>query len=90
MSAPPSFDVADFPVPHGREEEWRFPRWSGSPGSTTAPPSPPAPVSRSRSRRPRASPSRPSAGTTPASAGPAPPSTGSRPRRTPPSSWRRS
>src|ERR1043165_6429384 len=25
MSAPPSFDVRDFPVPHGREEEWRFP-----------------------------------------------------------------
>ncbi|MBT2397794.1 Fe-S cluster assembly protein SufD [Streptomyces sp. ISL-100] len=24
MSAPPSFDVTDFPVPHGREEEWRF------------------------------------------------------------------
>ncbi|MFC0848996.1 MULTISPECIES: Fe-S cluster assembly protein SufD [Streptomyces] len=24
MSAPPSFDVRDFPVPHGREEEWRF------------------------------------------------------------------
>jgi Fe-S cluster assembly protein SufD len=24
MSARPSFDVADFPVPHGREEEWRF------------------------------------------------------------------
>ncbi|MFJ5528313.1 Fe-S cluster assembly protein SufD [Streptomyces sp. NPDC093261] len=24
MSAPPSFDVADFPVPYGREEEWRF------------------------------------------------------------------
>ncbi|MEU7427343.1 Fe-S cluster assembly protein SufD [Streptomyces sp. NPDC040750] len=24
MSAPPSFDVADFPVPHGREEDWRF------------------------------------------------------------------
>ncbi|MEV7235406.1 Fe-S cluster assembly protein SufD [Streptomyces sp. NPDC051020] len=24
MSAPPSFDVANFPVPHGREEEWRF------------------------------------------------------------------
>ncbi|MEU1654654.1 Fe-S cluster assembly protein SufD [Streptomyces griseofuscus] len=24
MSVPPSFDVADFPVPHGREEEWRF------------------------------------------------------------------
>ncbi len=24
MSSPPSFDVADFPVPHGREEEWRF------------------------------------------------------------------
>ncbi|PJE98422.1 Fe-S cluster assembly protein SufD [Streptomyces carminius] len=24
MSAPPSFEVADFPVPHGREEEWRF------------------------------------------------------------------
>ncbi|MFF5575341.1 Fe-S cluster assembly protein SufD [Streptomyces luteogriseus] len=24
MSAAPSFDVADFPVPHGREEEWRF------------------------------------------------------------------
>jgi Fe-S cluster assembly protein SufD len=24
VSAPPSFDVADFPVPHGREEEWRF------------------------------------------------------------------
>ncbi|GGV16638.1 Fe-S cluster assembly protein SufD [Streptomyces griseoflavus] len=24
MSAPPSFDVADFAVPHGREEEWRF------------------------------------------------------------------
>src|SRR3954454_8511525 len=24
MSAPPSFDVSDFPVPHGREEEWRF------------------------------------------------------------------
>ncbi|MFJ5226084.1 Fe-S cluster assembly protein SufD [Streptomyces sp. NPDC088400] len=24
MSASPSFDVADFPVPHGREEEWRF------------------------------------------------------------------
>src|SRR5690606_16613879 len=24
MSAPPSFDVADFPVPHVREEEWRF------------------------------------------------------------------
>jgi Fe-S cluster assembly protein SufD len=24
MSAPPSFDVADFPVPRGREEEWRF------------------------------------------------------------------
>ncbi|MFD7920258.1 Fe-S cluster assembly protein SufD [Streptomyces sp. NPDC059740] len=23
-SAPPSYDVADFPVPHGREEEWRF------------------------------------------------------------------
>ncbi|WP_399883716.1 Fe-S cluster assembly protein SufD [Streptomyces sp. BBFR51] len=24
MSAPASFDVADFQVPHGREEEWRF------------------------------------------------------------------
>ncbi|MGW0494113.1 Fe-S cluster assembly protein SufD [Streptomyces sp. NPDC003007] len=24
MSAPASFEVADFPVPHGREEEWRF------------------------------------------------------------------
>ncbi|MDX6330606.1 MAG: Fe-S cluster assembly protein SufD [Streptomycetaceae bacterium] len=24
VSAAPSFDVADFPVPHGREEEWRF------------------------------------------------------------------
>ncbi|WP_282691655.1 Fe-S cluster assembly protein SufD [Streptomyces sp. CC208A] len=24
MSAPPSYDVADFPIPHGREEEWRF------------------------------------------------------------------
>ncbi|MFI6853717.1 Fe-S cluster assembly protein SufD [Streptomyces sp. NPDC050416] len=24
MSAPPSFSVTDFPVPHGREEEWRF------------------------------------------------------------------
>ncbi|MFZ3593862.1 Fe-S cluster assembly protein SufD [Streptomyces sp. BH104] len=24
MSAPPSYDVQDFPVPHGREEEWRF------------------------------------------------------------------
>ncbi|MFG2635349.1 Fe-S cluster assembly protein SufD [Streptomyces sp. NPDC048362] len=24
MIAPPSFDVADFPVPHGREEDWRF------------------------------------------------------------------
>ncbi|MFE7122497.1 SufD family Fe-S cluster assembly protein, partial [Streptomyces sp. NPDC057654] len=24
MSAPPSYDVADFPLPHGREEEWRF------------------------------------------------------------------
>ncbi|GAA2960373.1 Fe-S cluster assembly protein SufD [Streptomyces enissocaesilis] len=24
MSAPPSYDVAAFPVPHGREEEWRF------------------------------------------------------------------
>jgi Fe-S cluster assembly protein SufD len=24
VSAPPSYDVADFPVPHGREEEWRF------------------------------------------------------------------
>ncbi|HZG06280.1 MAG TPA: Fe-S cluster assembly protein SufD [Streptomyces sp.] len=24
MSAPPSYEVADFPVPHGREEEWRF------------------------------------------------------------------
>jgi Fe-S cluster assembly protein SufD len=24
MSAPASFDVGDFPVPHGREEEWRF------------------------------------------------------------------
>ncbi|MFJ4712482.1 Fe-S cluster assembly protein SufD [Streptomyces sp. NPDC088785] len=24
MSAPPSYDVRDFPVPHGREEEWRF------------------------------------------------------------------
>ncbi|MFD7440228.1 Fe-S cluster assembly protein SufD [Streptomyces sp. NPDC059909] len=24
MSAPPSYDVTDFPVPHGREEEWRF------------------------------------------------------------------
>ncbi|WDO09037.1 Fe-S cluster assembly protein SufD [Streptomyces murinus] len=24
MSVPPSYDVADFPVPHGREEEWRF------------------------------------------------------------------
>ncbi|GHD27648.1 Fe-S cluster assembly protein SufD [Streptomyces galbus] len=24
MSASPSFDVTDFPVPHGREEEWRF------------------------------------------------------------------
>ncbi|MFE2379838.1 Fe-S cluster assembly protein SufD [Streptomyces misionensis] len=24
MSVPPSFDVANFPVPHGREEEWRF------------------------------------------------------------------
>ncbi|MCT2593834.1 Fe-S cluster assembly protein SufD [Streptomyces sp. N2-109] len=24
MSAAPSFDVAEFPVPHGREEEWRF------------------------------------------------------------------
>ncbi|WP_129839062.1 Fe-S cluster assembly protein SufD [Streptomyces sp. RFCAC02] len=24
MSAPPSYDVADFPVPGGREEEWRF------------------------------------------------------------------
>jgi Fe-S cluster assembly protein SufD len=24
VSADPSYDVADFPVPHGREEEWRF------------------------------------------------------------------
>jgi Fe-S cluster assembly protein SufD len=24
VSAAPSYDVADFPVPHGREEEWRF------------------------------------------------------------------
>ncbi|WP_327291683.1 Fe-S cluster assembly protein SufD [Streptomyces sp. NBC_01198] len=24
VSAVPSYDVADFPVPHGREEEWRF------------------------------------------------------------------
>ncbi|MFI7387644.1 Fe-S cluster assembly protein SufD [Streptomyces sp. NPDC049813] len=24
MSAPPSYDVEAFPVPHGREEEWRF------------------------------------------------------------------
>ncbi|MEU3462416.1 Fe-S cluster assembly protein SufD [Streptomyces sp. NPDC006733] len=24
VSASPSYDVADFPVPHGREEEWRF------------------------------------------------------------------
>ncbi|MFC0596979.1 Fe-S cluster assembly protein SufD [Streptomyces palmae] len=24
VSTPASFDVADFPVPHGREEEWRF------------------------------------------------------------------
>jgi Fe-S cluster assembly protein SufD len=24
VAAGPSFDVADFPVPHGREEEWRF------------------------------------------------------------------
>ncbi|WAL94816.1 Fe-S cluster assembly protein SufD [Streptomyces sp. Je 1-369] len=24
MSAPPSYDVDSFPVPHGREEEWRF------------------------------------------------------------------
>ncbi|WP_329458434.1 Fe-S cluster assembly protein SufD [Streptomyces sp. NBC_01497] len=24
MSASPSYDVGDFPVPHGREEEWRF------------------------------------------------------------------
>ncbi|MFJ8930437.1 MULTISPECIES: Fe-S cluster assembly protein SufD [unclassified Streptomyces] len=24
MSAPPSYDVQDFAVPHGREEEWRF------------------------------------------------------------------
>ncbi|MCW2875782.1 Fe-S cluster assembly protein SufD [Actinacidiphila oryziradicis] len=24
VSAAPSFEVADFPVPHGREEEWRF------------------------------------------------------------------
>ncbi|TVL90775.1 Fe-S cluster assembly protein SufD [Streptomyces sp. SAJ15] len=24
VSAPASYDVADFPVPHGREEEWRF------------------------------------------------------------------
>jgi Fe-S cluster assembly protein SufD len=24
MSAAPSYDVGDFPVPHGREEEWRF------------------------------------------------------------------
>jgi Fe-S cluster assembly protein SufD len=24
VRAPASFDVADFPVPHGREEEWRF------------------------------------------------------------------
>ncbi|MBH5334268.1 Fe-S cluster assembly protein SufD [Streptomyces pactum] len=24
VTAPASYDVADFPVPHGREEEWRF------------------------------------------------------------------
>ncbi|MEV0266844.1 Fe-S cluster assembly protein SufD [Streptomyces sp. NPDC050617] len=24
ISAPPSYDVTDFPIPHGREEEWRF------------------------------------------------------------------
>jgi Fe-S cluster assembly protein SufD len=24
VSAAPSYDVADFPVPHGREEDWRF------------------------------------------------------------------
>ncbi|BBJ44623.1 Fe-S cluster assembly protein SufD [Streptomyces antimycoticus] len=24
VSAPASYDVADFPVPHGREEDWRF------------------------------------------------------------------
>lgn len=42
MSAPPSFDVADFPVPHGREEEWRFTPSNACAGCTTAPPSPTA------------------------------------------------
>src|SRR3979490_2544229 len=40
VSAAPSFDVADFPVPHGREEEWRFTpleRLRGLPDRTAAP-----------------------------------------------------
>ena len=44
MSAPPSYDVADFPVPHGREEEWRSPPSRACGACTTAPPWPAAPT----------------------------------------------
>lgn len=47
VSAPASYDVADFPVPHGREEDWRFTPWSGCAVSMTARLSPTA-ASRSR------------------------------------------
>ena len=62
----PSFDVADFPVPHGREEEWRFTpleRLRGLHDGTAVAPDDDV---GSRSTLPRASPSRPSAATTPA------------------------
>lgn len=42
MSAPASFDVADFPVPTAARRNGGSPRWSGCAGCTTAPPSPPA------------------------------------------------
>nr|BFE80250.1 hypothetical protein GCM10020093_028510 [Planobispora longispora] len=37
-----SYELADFAVPTGREEEWRFTRCRGSRACTTAPPPPPA------------------------------------------------
>ncbi len=39
MSAPPSFDVADFPSRTVARRSGASPRWSGCAGCTTAPPS---------------------------------------------------
>ena len=82
MSAPPSFDVADFPVPHGREEEWRFTpleRLRGLHDGTAVATGDGVKVDIDA---PEGVTSRPSAVTTPGSARPAPRWTASPPRRT--------